>query len=255
MFTERVKSKTKYWPPGNRPSLAMETAHSVQKQCRSIFGLCILATLVACGGDDIAPVNDSLSSEITETMSPARNGRKSAILLYQMSATDTFLEVTVERTVEPKQENRVEMTIQKGQILLDTNPNRATKIVGLEVALNDVNIPAWRFPPHGLKLRNLSASLVKAETQIEETEQESKNFAGDSELILNWSMLDEEGALLELRPVNLTNIAFAAQLDLMNGGDQGLELDAEGEGLLWNWINVLEFRNFNMQSFSREIQP
>ena len=118
-----------------------------------------------------------------------------------------------------------------------------------------MNIPAWRFPPHGLKLRDLSASLVTANTQSEETAQESKNFTGKSELILNWSMLDEEGALLELRPVNLTNIEFAAQLDLVNEGEQGLALDAEGKGLLWNWINVLEFRNFNMQSVSREIQP
>ncbi|MEE2904662.1 MAG: hypothetical protein VYC39_20200 [Myxococcota bacterium] len=214
-----------------------------------------MATSVACGGDDIAPVGDSLSSKVSENMPPEQNGRKSAILFYEMSAEDTFLEVTVERTVEPRQENRVEMTIQQGEILLDTNPNRSTNIVGLEVTLNDVNIPAWRFPPHGLKLRNLSASLVTADTKAEETEQESKNFSGKSELILNWSMLDEEGALLELRPVKLTNIDFAAQLNGLREGEQGLALDAEGKGLLWNWINVLEFRNFSMQSFSREIQP
>ena len=147
------------------------------------------------------------------------------------------------------------MTIKSGQIYLDTNPEKTTKIVGLDVDLNDVNIPAWRFPPNGLKLRNLSASLVTAKTQSEQIGQDSKNFEGKSELIVNWSMLDEKGVLLELRPVNLANIDFAAAIENSTEGQQGLKLNAEGEGLLWNWINVLEFRNFSMQSFSREIQP
>ena len=255
MFTERVRQKEGKSTARGWSGWTKQIVHFDHGQWRSLLGFCILPALLACGGDDLAPISDSLSSEINEIEKPTQSGRKSSILFYEMSPTETFLEITVERTVEPKQENRVEMTIQKGQILLDTNPNRATRIVGLEVTLNDVNIPEWRFPPHGLKLRDLSASLVTAQTQSEEAIQEGTNFVGKSELILNWSMLDEYGALLELRPVNLTNIDFAAQVDVETEDLQTLNLDAKGDGLLWNWINVLEFRNFSMQSFSREIQP
>ncbi len=212
----------------------------------------ILVVLGYGGTDAYEPELNADSAQVAaESNTSPRSVLKSAVRVMEVQPGETSLAITVTRTVKPQQENRVDVTVRSGQILVDTKVALKPRIIGFDVELNDVNIPAWRFPPTGLRLRNLSASLLDAETRsatsIGETQQ---SFAGKGELLLNWAMLDEENELIHLRPVVLQDLDFGGEISTREDEHARLKLQASGEGLLWNWVNALEFKDlvFNSES-------
>lgn len=135
-----------------------------------------------------------------------------------------------------------------GQVELTAVGSLLLSLERLEVQVDDMHIDGEHPNLEGLQLRDVRVRLAEPVTAaVEWTADGGAGFTSLSfDLIVDWSLVTESGAVVQLAPQRLSGITV--ELDVFAGADGELTAMIAGgkEGPVWSWADLVQLDDLSL---------
>jgi hypothetical protein len=218
----------------------------------------------ACGGEELpvpvvpeAPKPPPPTIEEQEPRSVLQLLRRVGSDLT-VDATSSQIQLTVRRTyTEEPAETTTDLPALEGALVLRANDNFQIVPEDLRVVLGDIVLTPEQFPNKGLEIVDITA-VVSAPAPFSTTWHDAGNaadFEGQIQFRVEWSMVNEAGEKVELRPLEIASIDLSGSLAKDTTGALVMEIEAGAIGDLWSWGGLVSLSDLSLSFVLAEPRP
>lgn len=153
-------------------------------------------------------------------------------------------------------ESSVELGLRGGHIALSADDLGVVQVEDIQIDIGDVLISSDQLASD-IHLTDVSVHQTEArwcDVNDWSEDRKSCNAWLQANLVLDWSLVTEDGSTVPLGAQELVDIPM--QIDLSDG-KRGLEarLRVDGPGTLWTWANIVEFHTLQLDIGTDTIGP
>jgi hypothetical protein len=143
-----------------------------------------------------------------------------------------------------------EIEVVDGAVSVSTAPDGSLRLDAVDLSIADLVVGAPGGPIEGLVLTNLQGSLEAPVTLISDTTETDQqlNTIARIDLTLDWAIREDNGNVLSLASLQITNIELDAYIGLDENENLELQISAERSGAFWEYSRRIELSDLSIET-------
>jgi hypothetical protein len=163
---------------------------------------------------------------------------------FAVAATSTAA-VTAWRDYDtPSTDETANLQIKTGSLTLQAQADGMLAVRTLDIELGTIHLDSARVPDlTGVKLSLRQEADVRADWASDDS---AMNAAASADLLLDWSMVTESGAVVPLATQKIDQVPFEIIVSHRSGGGYSVDFHATRSGTFWTYAGLIRLADLHV---------